>query len=286
MPSARHPVTQDAAMKVMTPDGRALYVERHGHGSPVVVFEAGMGVSGNMWGALLPQVARQTTAVIYDRSGFGRSRPDSATRDLARLSDDLLAVIACLGDGPLVLVGHSWGGPIVRLAAARIPERIAGLVLVDQTDEGCELFFSASHARQARMSRWLLPLMARTGLLRWLVKRQSRDLPEPWASALRHYDGSVAAAHAMLAELEHCMADIRRLRDQPVALPPVPVSIISGTRDGFMEKGRRKELVKAHLERAEALPFGRHVQARHSSHFVPLTEPDVIVSEILRIIGA
>jgi pimeloyl-ACP methyl ester carboxylesterase len=52
-----------------------------------------------------------------------------------------------------VLVGHSWGGPIVRVAAAGVPERIAGLVLVDQTDEGCDMFFSSASERQARLLR-------------------------------------------------------------------------------------------------------------------------------------
>ena len=78
---------------------------------------------------------RRTTAVVYDRSGLGRSPADPKSRTLHRLASDLLDH---LGHGPFVLVAHSWGGPIVRVAAAASPGRVAGLVLVDQTDEGCD----------------------------------------------------------------------------------------------------------------------------------------------------
>src|SRR5687767_3209629 len=103
-------MTEPELPVVTTRDGRALHVERHGEGRPVVVLESGMGVSRNMWGAVVPLVATRTTVVVYDRSGLGRSPRADGPRDLARLVDDLLDVLAGLGTGPFVLVGHSWGG--------------------------------------------------------------------------------------------------------------------------------------------------------------------------------
>lgn len=271
-------------MTAKTRDGRLLHFERHGDGSPIVVFEAGMGASRNSWGAVVPAVADRTTAVAYDRSGLGQSPPDPERRDLARLTDDLEDLLDHLGAGPFVLVGHSWGGPIVRSAAARLPDGIAGLVLVDQTDEGCELFFSAANERQARLAPKMMPILARTGLLRLFVKRLATQLPEPWATGLRTEDGTVAALQEQLAELRHSTDDLRRLRDEPPALPDVPVSIISGARSGFLERGRRTELIAAHRAHAAALPQGRHVLAPASSHYVPFTDPAVITAEILRIL--
>src|SRR6478735_2114039 len=97
-----------------TRDGRELCAVRDGSGTPTVVFEAGMGGSHHMWGGVLPGVAEITDAVAYDRSGLGLSPPDPAPRSLGRLGDDLCDVLGQLGDGPFLLVGHSWGGPIVR----------------------------------------------------------------------------------------------------------------------------------------------------------------------------
>ena len=165
-----------------TRDGRRLHFERRGTGSPVVVFEAGMGASRNEWGAVVPAVAERTTTVAYDRSGLGRSPRDPEPRPLARLVSDAVDLLEHLRDGPFVLVGHSWGGPIVRSVAAQAPDRVAGLVLVDQSDEGCELFFSKGNERQVRLSTPLMPLAARLGLVRMGVSRLARSLPEPAAA--------------------------------------------------------------------------------------------------------
>ncbi len=275
-------------MGVTTDDGRTLHVERHGAGVPTVVFEAGMGLSRNAWGAVVPTVAERTEVVLYDRSGLGRSAPDPARRDLARLVSDLVELLDQLGTGPVVLVGHSWGGPIVRGAAAQMVDRaagrVAGLVLVDPTDEGCDDFFTAGTERQQRLTPTILPALARTGLLRRVARRQSAHLPEPWATGLRTEDGTVDAVRAQLAELQSWTDDLRRLRDEPPTTPDVPVSVISGGKAGVLERGRRAALVAAHRARAEAASQGRHVLATRSGHNVPFTEPDVVAAEVVRIV--
>lgn len=267
-----------------TRDGRALHVERRGQGEPVVVFESGNGASRNMWGAVVPAVAARTTAVVYDRSGLGRSAPDSAPRTLDRLADDLLDLVGQVSAGPVVLVGHSWGGPIVRTGAARRPAGIAGLVLVDQTDEGCDLFFAESARRQTRAMMRVAPLLARLGVLRLVARRVAARLPEPEAAGMRREDGTVAATRTQLAELAGYLDDLRRLRDEPLDLPDVPVSVISGTKAGRFERARRDALVAAHRVRADALAQGRHVAAERSGHLVPMTEPALVAGEVLRIV--
>lgn len=273
-------------MSTSTRDGRTLYVEQHGDGTPVVVFESGNGASRASWGAVVERVAPHARCVVYDRSGLGRSPADPGRRDLSRLAADLVDVLDSIGEGPFVLVGHSWGGPIVRTAAAAVPDRIAGLVLVDQTDEGCPLFFEPAAESQVRIGRRLLPVLARLGIIRLMIRPLVKALPEPWATAMRTEDGTPAAIRAQIAELEHHVEDMERLRDHPVELPDVPVSIVSGGKAGFLERGRRPEVVDAHRRRADALPQGRHVVAERSSHYVPLTEPDVVAAEILRILDA
>ncbi|MEV9259193.1 alpha/beta hydrolase, partial [Klebsiella pneumoniae] len=79
---------------------------------------------------------------MYDRAGLGRSVPDSAGRTLDRMADDLNDLLDGLEPSSgFVQVGHSAGGPMVRLAASRRPDRVAGLVLVDPTDEAADLLF-------------------------------------------------------------------------------------------------------------------------------------------------
>jgi dihydroflavonol-4-reductase len=281
-PRATEAIT--AGSTVHTRDGRELHIEPRGEGEPVVVFESGMGVSHHMWGAVMPLVAEHTKVVAYDRSGLGRSPSDSAPRTLERLTDDLLDVLDHLGPGPFVLVGHSWGGPVVRSAAAARPDLVVGLVLVDQTDEGCDLFFEKGNERQTKVMLSLLPLLGRVGVLRMPAKKFASMLPEPDASGMATYDGTLAAALAQQAELRPCDADLRRLRDHPLMLPDVPVTYLSGGTTSWLERGRRAEVVAAHRAAAAALPQGRHIVAPKSSHYIPFTEPELVASEVLRVV--
>ena len=189
-----------------------------------------MGMSRHTWGAVAPLVAAQTTTVVYDRSGLGRSPVAAAPRDLEHLAADLCDVLAALGAGPFVLVGHSWGGPIIRQATAAIaPGTVAGLVLVDQSDERCDLFFGAGNVRQGKVAKVVAPALARTRILRLMMRRLAATLPEPAATGLRTEDGTLAATRTQLAEMEPSIADLRRLRDDPPAMPDIPVTVISGT---------------------------------------------------------
>jgi pimeloyl-ACP methyl ester carboxylesterase len=270
-------------LPVRTRDGRALHAEVAGTGAPTVVFEAGMGGSRHMWGAVVPAVAERTRTLVYDRSGLGRSPADEAPRDLARLASDLVDVLDTV-DGPVVLVGHSWGGPIVRVAAAERPDRVVGLVLVDPTDEGCAAITSEKNERRSRSATWMMPLMGRLGLIRIYVRRLARQLPEPAASGLRAEDGTRTAIRTQMAEAVGSLADLRRLEADPPVLPDVPLTVISGAQGGRLEGGQRPELVAAHRARADAAAQGRHVEAPRSGHMVPFTEPDLVVAEVLRLI--
>lgn len=62
-----------------------------------------------------------------------------------------------------VQVGHSAGGPMVRLAASRRPDRVAGLVLVDPTDEAADLLFGMRFRVGEKMG--MLKLWLTLGLL-------------------------------------------------------------------------------------------------------------------------
>ena len=73
-----------------------------------------------------------TTVCAYDRAGHGRSDDVAAPQDGIALATDLHTLLERAGvPGPYVLVGHSSGGPYVRVFAARYPDQVAGMVLLD-----------------------------------------------------------------------------------------------------------------------------------------------------------
>lgn len=266
-----------------TSDGRRLHYMVRGTVGPTVVFESGMGFSRSIWGLVQPVVAERVRAVVYDRAGSGRSDDDPNPRTLTRMADDLAAVLAELGDGPFILVGHSWGGPIVRVAATADPARIQGIVLVDQSDENCELYFLPSAEKRYAMTRALLPKLARSGLYRLLGSRIGGKQPADIAADHRAEDFTPRAARTMLGEQDQFSAGLRNLRDQPHELGMVHVSVITGTKLPRLDKTTRTALTAAHRRTAAAFPNGRLVEAERSGHLIMFTEPDLIVDEILRI---
>jgi len=269
---------------VQTRDGRTLHVELAGEGSPTVLFEAGMGCSRDAWALVAPAIAERTRVAVYDRSGLGRSPVDDRPRTFDRLVDDLCDVLDELGDTSYVLVGHSWGGPIVRGAAARRPDAVRGLVLVDQADEGCPLYFSRGAVLQHRAMYAALPALARLGLLRRGMATAVTALPPDVAARYVDENSTVVAARTLQAEGRTFNADLARLRDDPLPAPDVPTTLISGTEQPRAGAARRAAIVDAHARRAASLPRGRHVRAERSGHNVMFSEPEVVVAEIERIL--
>lgn len=269
-----------------TRDGRVLHHVVLGRGAPTVVFESGMGASRSSWGLVAPAVAEDATAVVYDRAGLGRSPRDPAPRTLQRAADDLVDLLGHLAAGPVILVAHSYGGPIVRTVAAQRPELVAGLVLVDQTDEGCDLYFSETAMRGQRAVAATMPWLARLRVDRVIVGRAGRHLPVGIRAEAVAEDSTVAAALAFQRELAHFDDDMIRLRDEPLATPPMPITLISGTAPPRVGGAARRALVEAHRARAAALPDASHVEAPRSGHMVMLSEPEVVVDAVVATIAA
>lgn len=271
-----------------TRDGRLLHLQHTPGpaGVPTVVLEAGMGTTRSSWAAVQRALAGAAPVVVYDRSGLGRSAPDPAPRTLERLAADLNDLLDHVGAEQYVLAGHSWGGPIVRTVAAHRPEQVRGLVLVDPTDEGCELYFSPGFAARQRVSAAVLPLLARLGVTRLAAGRLARRLPADAASDLHTEWLTAAGVDAYLAESASVLDDLRRLRADPPPRGTVPVTVVSGTATTGTGRQGRAALNAAHAARAATGPERRHVLALRSGHLVPVTEPELVAGEILRLTRA
>lgn len=303
---------------VRTPDGRALHVyglRRTGTGVPsageptqaaaeahavpsgsasprtLVVLESGLGVSGRFWGPVQRSLAASTSALVlaYDRAGHGRSDPDPAPRTLQRLADDLETVVHAVPHDRLLLVGHSWGGPIVRTLAARLDARgapPAGVVLVDPADENCDLYFVRSTRASGVLQDLLYMPLALTGLLQPLGRAILEGLPSADRDAAARASSTLAAARATIAENRMFTREMRGLLSSPPDLGEAPVTIISGTSTSQFDDRMRRLLNEAHRLSAQSLLRGHVVEADRSGHMVPITEPQLVVREIRALLDA
>jgi pimeloyl-ACP methyl ester carboxylesterase len=114
--------------------GHRLHLSCTGSGSPTVVLEPGAGAMSASFGWVTPAVARDTRVCTYDRAGRGWSDSAGSPQDGAQIATDLHTLLhAADVPGPYVVAGHSFGGLYALTFAARYPDEVAGLVLVDST---------------------------------------------------------------------------------------------------------------------------------------------------------
>jgi pimeloyl-ACP methyl ester carboxylesterase len=111
--------------------GRGLFIDCRGTGTPTVILESGLTADTSSWDDVIDSIAETTRVCAYDRANNGQSDPigphtgDQSVSDLEKL------LAAREIEPPYVLVAWSFGGPIGRLFAARHPDDVVGMVLVD-----------------------------------------------------------------------------------------------------------------------------------------------------------
>jgi pimeloyl-ACP methyl ester carboxylesterase len=109
-----------------------LHLHCLGTGAPAVILDAALGASSLSWSLVQSEVSALTQCCAYDRAGFGWSEAGPLPRTADRIADELHLLLQHAGvPAPYVLVGHSFGGLVVRLFASRHPELVAGLVLIE-----------------------------------------------------------------------------------------------------------------------------------------------------------
>lgn len=109
-----------------------LHIHREGEGAPTVVIDVGIGGTSDEWLPLQKQLAEITHVCTYDRAGYGQSEPGTPPRDSGKTADELRALLRGASvAGPYVLVGHSLGALNMQIYAARYPDEVAGMILLD-----------------------------------------------------------------------------------------------------------------------------------------------------------
>ncbi len=163
--------------------GNRLHAYISGEGSPLVIFEAGIGATSLSWSLVQPEVAKLTRTLSYDRAWLGWSDPIHTPRDTRTLVEELRRALR--PHEPSIFVAHSFGALIATAYAVRYPAEVCGIVLVDPI--AISDWKTPSHAllRGIRLAR-RGALLTRIGVVRFALNRLtggSRTLPRWIAKA-------------------------------------------------------------------------------------------------------
>ena len=253
---------------------RKMYLECKGTGSPTVVLVSGTRGAHDDWtdlidaknpaavkpggSAVFPQVIRFTRVCTYDRPGTTRNdntltdstpvlQPTTAQQGVA----DLHALLnAAREPRPYVLVGHSWGGMIVRLFASTYPDEVAGLVLVDPASEFLNTALTAE--------QWATYIKA------------TKKLMEP--------KGLEAPDHARTLELLH---------GTPVIHAMPIVKLTSDKRFDFGAGGPETwEAWRSAHDRLAKVLNAKHITDTNSGHTIQMEQPQLVVEAIREVVDA
>jgi pimeloyl-ACP methyl ester carboxylesterase len=229
-----------------------------------LLFLHGLGGGHHAWERQLPYFAGQGYAAhAWDQPGYGHS-PIVEPYDFEQICAALARLIERLGEGPVVLVGHSMGGLVAQEAYARMPELVSGLALcftspafAGGTSDFTKQFIAARVApldegkTMAEIARALMQTMSgsksdSTGIA--LAERIMQGIPpDTYRKAVR-----------LLTTFD---------RRKELAGIRVPTLVLSGSDDKTAPPGMMERM-------AQKIPGAEYVRLEGCGHLGPMDRPE------------
>jgi len=273
--TAQKPPATPAPGSLIDVGGHKMHIHCVGpaNGSPTVILEAGGGAFSNDWLRVRSALSPTIRSCAYDRAGSGWSEPGPAPRTMAQEVFELhLLLEAANVRAPLVLVGQSIGGLLVRLYTERYGADVAGVVLVDPTHESD-----------------MLGSLRYGGWVRLREKARARAIPEP----VREGKPSVAYNPDEDYSAEEFQAIYLARKSNPVPLGTRPLIVLAagkrpappGTPDSLWAQMRlEKDGQRVDLSRLSS--NSRFILDPASGHAIHIDNPQLVARAIEEVMNA
>ncbi|WP_344027385.1 alpha/beta hydrolase [Streptomyces luteireticuli] len=237
-----------------------------GRRGPALVFAHYWGGSAHTWDAVVGRLPEGRDTVRFDQRGWGASRTLPGPYGLDRLADDLLGVVRGLGLDSFVLVGHSMGGKVSQLAAARRPEGLAGLLLLAPAPP------RPAPAVTAEYQRFLSHAYDSRQSVEQALDRALTAAPLEGAVRETAVRDSLAADEAARREwpLRGITADITAA----VGRIDVPVLVMAGEHDAVEPESVLRQCLLPYI------PHARLDVVPGSGHLLPLEAPGAVAEAV------
>ncbi|NRR32970.1 alpha/beta hydrolase [Oxalobacteraceae bacterium] len=272
-------------------DGHRMHLHCQGSGAPLIVLESGLSGWSQDWAAVQPQLASMGTVCSYDRAGYAWSEEAPAAKGAVQTMETLRALLRKAGlQGPVLLVGHSYGGLLVQLYAQLHPQEVSGLVLIDSLQHN--MYASMQPGTRKRYQRkmnlltasgvWLAPFgMTRAaGMPASVVLDKLPPAEQGTAHGFAMQSKNYRAMRAEYLSIDAALETARQL----APVPPVPVVVLStNARSEFPPGWERKDLRK-HWIHGQALLADEtdavHITVPDAGHYLQLERPELVVAAV------
>jgi pimeloyl-ACP methyl ester carboxylesterase len=290
-------------------ENRRVHLRDLGEGSPAVIFESGLMSTVLTWQQIQPRLAKSTRVVSYDRPGLGWSDPGPEPRTASRIVDELHALLAeAKIPPPYVLVGHSFGGLTMPLFAARHPDDVCGVVLVDPVapaewhppserdrrrieigSKVCRRAAVLSHVGLLRFIAKLVQSGAKS-VANSMIRAISKGAPSDSNSTESPWFWNLPASERAMTPVFWTQAKFCRvMASQLASLPESAAQVIeAGVIDKPLAVVSANNISLQRLEHHKAIavrsPQGRHILAERSGHWITEDQPELVVQSILELV--
>lgn len=297
--------------KLIAFEKRRIHVRDIGEGSPTVILESGLMSTVLTWQELQPELARSTRVVSYDRAGMGWSDVGPGPRNAHRIVEELHALLgAAQIPPPYVLVGHSFGGLTTPLFAARYPDEVCGVILIDPVAPGewnppaerdrrrieigskvCRRAAVLSHIGILRF----IALLVRAGAKSFanpMIRAISKGAPSDSNSTESPWFWNLPASERTMAPVFWTEAKFcRTIASQLERLPESAAQVIAGGRVDkplvvLSAANISPQRLAEHRAIAAQSAQGRHIVAERSGHWVTEDQPELVAKAILDLVDA
>lgn len=256
------------------------HVKVSGKGSPTIILESGQGGCSLDWVLVQGEISNLGTVISYDRANYGWSKTKENKSTIDEYVDELRSLLDKLElRPPYILVGHSFGGLIMRLFASKYAEDVEGLILVDSVHEDrytSELMSLDRRKqfnnviKQAKLGYLLAPL----GITR-IIKAfiGSKNLPKQEQKIVKALGYQSKAYTSLLLELLNSEGSVRQLKVSKPIEENLPVIILSAGKQTDDWKEEQYKLLKI-TNNTE------HLIVTESWHSIQIHKPEVVIKAI------
>ncbi len=250
-------------------NGTRLYYEDTGGGGPAVVFSHGLLWSTQMWRFQVAAFKGKHRCIAYDHRGQGRSEVALGGYDMDTLSEDAAALIEKLVQGPVHFAGLSMGGFVGMRLAARRPQLVRTLALLDTAADPEPRLNLPKYKLLGLLVRLLGPRRLAGEIMKVMFAKSF--LTDPARAALRQEMRDLLGANDVQGSLRATAGVLGR---QPVKVAELsqircPTLVISGAEDAAVVPARTRRT-------AEQIAGARFATIPRAGHTSAIEEPDAI----------
>jgi pimeloyl-ACP methyl ester carboxylesterase len=261
-------------------------------GELTAILSDGICCDGYIWKYLWDDLSELIRLCHWNYRGHGRSAPpnDPSRIDIPTHADDLGHVRRHIGDGPVILVGHSMGCLVALEAYHQRPENVRGLVLLCGSAGNLTQTFHGNDWLARVVPRLIRFAEARPGLSRGLWSRLPVKAALSLAFAAGEVDKTSLNPHDLLPYFEHAadmdfLLFLRMLEatggysaDPFLATVDLPALVLAGDADKFTPHHLAEAMAKA-------LPRAELVTLPGATHVAPLEQRELVKEHITRFLA-